>query len=80
MNQHSLAKAWETAQRSTEKDWQQWLWGLNIQLLRESPIPSLRACHSIAQAHAAIATELFQPAFLACWLEMSENYKGEFAL
>jgi hypothetical protein len=54
LNQQNLARAWDVSQRSTAQDWHEWLWKFNIDLLRESPIPTMRACASLAQAHEAM--------------------------
>jgi hypothetical protein len=51
LNQQNLARAWDVSQRSTATDWHEWLWKFNIDLLRESPIPTMRACAPLAQAY-----------------------------
>ena len=51
LNQMNLARAWDVSQRSTAQDWHEWLWKFNIDLLRESPIPTMRACAPLAQAY-----------------------------
>jgi hypothetical protein len=57
LNQQNLARAWDVSQRSTAQDWHEWLWKFNIDLLRESPIPTMRACASLAQAHEAMVSD-----------------------
>lgn len=49
LNQPNLARAWDVSQRSTATDWHEWLWKLKIDLLRESPVPTMRACAALAQ-------------------------------
>jgi len=59
LNQQNLARAWDVSQRSTANDWHEWLWKFNIDLLRESPMPTMRACAPLAQAHEAMVSSLF---------------------
>lgn len=75
LNQHQLAKAWDVSQRSTANDWHEWLWRFNVDLLRESPSPTLRACAPLAQNYPPMAKELFHAAFVSCWHELSEQYQ-----
>lgn len=75
MNAPQLAKAWDVSQRSTASDWNEWLRRLKVDLLRESPVPALRACSALAQAHSPLAQELFHAAFVSCWQELSEQYQ-----
>ena len=49
LNQEKLKRTWEVSQRSTREDWDDWMKMFNIELLRESPSPSLRSCSQIAQ-------------------------------
>eukprot|EP00981_Chlorochromonas_danica_P010478 scaffold3243_cov173-Ochromonas_danica.AAC.11 len=75
LNQQQLARSWDVSQRSTANDWNEWLWRFNVDLLRESPSPTLRACAPLAQAYPPIARELFHAAFVSCWHELSESYQ-----
>lgn len=75
LNQQQLARAWDVSQRSTASDWHEWLWRFNVDLLRESPNPTLRLCSPLAQAHPAMARELFHAAFVSCWHELTEQYQ-----
>jgi FKBP12-rapamycin complex-associated protein len=74
-NQLNLARAWDVSQRSTASDWNEWLRRLNIDLIRESPSPALRAASAISQAYAPLARDLFHPAFVSCWTELNESYR-----
>lgn len=56
LNQQQLARAWDVSQRSTATDWHEWLWRFNVDLLRESPLPTMRACAALAQAHAPMVS------------------------
>lgn len=51
LNQEKVKRAWEVSQRSTKEDWEEWMKMFSIELLRESPSPSLRSCSQIAQVH-----------------------------
>jgi hypothetical protein len=75
LNQQQLCKAWDVSQRSTANDWYDWLWRLNVELLRESPIHTLRVCAPLAQTYPPIAKELFHAAFVSCWHELTEPYQ-----
>lgn len=75
LNQAQLARAWDVSQRSTAADWTEWLRRFNIELLRESPSPALRACSALAQAYAPLAKDLFHAAFVSCWMELNEQYQ-----
>ena len=68
--QASLRSAWEAARHSTRADWHEWMRGLSVEMLRQSPSPALRTCASLAQAYQPLARELFNAAFLSCWSEL----------
>ena len=48
----------------------EWLRRLGVELLKESPSPSLRSCWALAQAYNHLARELFNAAFVLCWMEL----------
>lgn len=77
VNATNLKKAWENSHRSTKEDWQEWIRRFSVEILRESPSPALRSCLSLAQDYHPLVTELFSPAFLSCWKELSEAMKEE---
>lgn len=68
--QSNLIRAWDARQRSTPEDWSDWMKGLSLQLLRESPSPALRACWPLAQNHPLLGRRLLRAAFLSCWPEL----------
>jgi tetratricopeptide (TPR) repeat protein len=74
-NPATLQKAWDVSQRSTVSDWNAWFGRFSVQLLMESPSPALRACAELAQAYIPLARELFQAAFVSCWMELNEQYQ-----
>jgi len=75
MNQNNLKRAWDVTQWSTAEDWDEWIRRFSVELLRESPAPSLRACSALAQVHATLARELFHAAFVSCWFELSDAFQ-----
>ncbi|CCJ30549.1 unnamed protein product [Pneumocystis jirovecii] len=77
VNQQHLKNAWETSQKSTKDDWQEWIRRLSVELLKESPSHALRACASLAGVYYPLARELFNAAFLSCWTELYEQYQDE---
>ena len=77
VSQPNLMKAWAASQRSTKDDWVVWMRGFSIELLKESPSSSLRACSALAQKYPPLARELFNAAFLSCWTELFESYQQD---
>ena len=67
----ALRRAWESSQRCTSDDWEEWARRFAVELLRQSPAPALRAVAPLAQAQPAVARELFPAAFVSCWAELS---------
>lgn len=78
LNQQNLKAAWDTSQRSTREDWHEWFRRLSFELLKESPVHSVRACASIASIHHPVARELFNVSFSSCWGELYDQYKEDF--
>ena len=77
VNEDNLKKAWECSQRSTKEDWVEWMRQFSVELLRESPSPSLRACYTIAQVQPHIARDMFAAAFVSCWKELAAEGQQE---
>jgi FKBP12-rapamycin complex-associated protein len=73
VNQEAMKRAWETSARSTKEDWTEWMRRLSVNLLRESPSRSLRACCPLAQVHPPLASELFNAAFIILWGELFDE-------
>lgn len=65
--------------RITREEWLEWLKSLSIDLLKESPSLALKSCFPLAQTYTQLTKELFNPAFLSCWTELSERQKRELA-
>jgi FKBP12-rapamycin complex-associated protein len=50
---------------------------LGVELLKESPSPSLRSCWALAQAYNPLARELFNAAFVSCWMELKTVHQED---
>jgi len=76
-DQQKLKLAWEASppHGSTNVDWIQWMHRFSLELLRESASPSLRACVCLAQVYQPLAKELFNSAFLSCWLLLHDQHQ-----
>ena len=48
-------QAWIATRRVSKDDWVEWLRRLSIELLKESPSPSLRSCWALAQQYNPLA-------------------------
>ena len=77
VNQLSLRRAWETSQRTTKEDWVEWMRRFSVELLKESPSHSLRACANLASIYYPLAKELFNAAFVSCWTELYDQNQDE---
>jgi serine/threonine-protein kinase mTOR len=75
VNQMHLKNAWETSQKSTREDWQEWMRRFSVELLKESPSHALRACASLAGIYQPLAKDLFNAAFVSCWTELYDQYQ-----
>jgi len=69
--------AWETSQRSTKDDWNEWVRRFSVELLKESPSHALRACSTLAAVFYPLARELFNAAFVSCWTELYDQVQDE---
>eukprot|EP00966_Prymnesium_polylepis_P334364 7389740-Prymnesium_polylepis.1 len=70
LNLQKLSKSWDTRNRMTPDDWQDWFSMFSLELLRESPSPALRGCMALAERSAPLTVELFNAAFVCVWEEM----------
>lgn len=73
----NLQQAWTPARRVSKDDWLEWLQRLSIELLKQSPIPALRSCLSLAQTYSQLPKDLFNVAFVSCWTELDEAMQKE---
>ncbi|CAB10805.1 TORC2 serine/threonine protein kinase Tor1 [Schizosaccharomyces pombe] len=75
VDQASLKAAWESSQKLTRDDWQDWIRRISIELLKESPSSALRSCSTLAGIYHPLARDLFNVSFLSCWDELTESNK-----
>ncbi|KAF9295116.1 phosphatidylinositol kinase- protein kinase tor1, partial [Mortierella antarctica] len=75
----NLRRAWNTESRSTKDDWADWIRRLTLEMLKETPSHSLRACGELANSLQPLARELFNAAFMSCWTSLTEQFQNEFA-
>ncbi|WFD05627.1 non-specific serine/threonine protein kinase [Malassezia vespertilionis] len=75
VNQHHLKAAWDTSRISTAQDWREWLRRMAVECMRESPSHALRACRSLAEVYHPLALELFNAAFVSCWVTLYDSYQ-----
>jgi FKBP12-rapamycin complex-associated protein len=73
----NLQQAWTPVRRVSKDDWLEWLRRLSIELLKQSPIPALRSCLSLAQTYSQLPRDLFNAAFVSCWSELSDSMQKE---
>ncbi|KAG0362437.1 phosphatidylinositol kinase- protein kinase tor1 [Gamsiella multidivaricata] len=79
VNPVALRRAWDTTSRSTKEDWADWIRRLTLEMLKETPSHSLRACADMANSFQPLARELFNSAFMSCWTSLTEQFQTEFA-
>ncbi|KAF9172143.1 phosphatidylinositol kinase- protein kinase tor1 [Mortierella sp. AD011] len=79
VNPIALRRAWDTTSRSTKEDWTDWIRRLTLEMLKETPSHSLRACADMANSFPPLARELFNCAFMSCWMSLTEQFQDEFA-
>ena len=72
-----LARAWDTTDRGTREDWEEWIRSLSIELLRQSSSPALRACHCLAQINPSVAKWLFKYSLLSVWSKLDDPYRAQ---
>ncbi|KAG0343766.1 phosphatidylinositol kinase- protein kinase tor1 [Podila humilis] len=78
VNPVNLRRAWNTDSRSTRDDWTDWLRRLTLEMLKETPSHSLRACAELANSFQPLARELFNAVFMSCWTSLTEQFQSEF--
>lgn len=71
----NLRRAWNTDSRSTKDDWTDWIRRLTLEMLKETPSHSLRACGELANSFQPLARELFNAAFMSCWTSLTEQFQ-----
>lgn len=74
-----LQPVWQCYHCKTKGDWIEWLKDFNLKLLKFSPSISLNSCEILAYAHAPVARELFNAAFAAVWVAITDDYRADLA-
>ncbi|KAI1004105.1 Serine/threonine-protein kinase [Podosphaera aphanis] len=77
LNPVHLKAAWDATGKSTKEDWAEWMRRLSVTILTESPNQALRACASLAAIHPPLARELFNSAFVSCWVDLFGPYQDD---
>ncbi|KAL0577906.1 phosphatidylinositol kinase-related protein kinase tor1, partial [Marasmius crinis-equi] len=77
VNQQHLKQAWDVSQVTTREDWNSWMHRLSVEFMKESPSHALRACMSLVDIHPPLAKELFNAAFISCWVELYDQYQED---
>lgn len=75
VNQQHLKQAWNISDVATKDDWTAWMHKLGLELIRESPSATIRTCTSLAEVYAPLVKELFNAAFISCWVELYDQYQ-----
>lgn len=77
VNQNALKAAWDSSQRRTKEDWQEWIGRLSKELLKQSPSHAIRACAGLASEYYPLAKDLFNASFASCWSELYSANQNE---
>lgn len=77
VNQNALKASWDSSQRRTKEDWQEWIGRLSIELIRQSPSHAIRACLGLASDYYPLAKDLFNASFASCWSELYSQHQEE---
>ncbi|KAJ3451110.1 serine/threonine-protein kinase mtor [Anaeramoeba flamelloides] len=77
LKQQQLKQSWEIGNIATKEEWGEWIRRFSIELLKQSPSPTMRSCSALAQTYYPLAKELFNVAFLSCWQELYYQYQDD---
>ncbi|KAL7665224.1 Serine/threonine-protein kinase TOR [[Candida] zeylanoides] len=77
VNQAALKAAWDSSQRRTKEDWQEWIGRLSKELLKQSPSHAIRSCAGLASDYYPLAKDLFNASFASCWNELYSQHQEE---
>ena len=70
-----LKRSWSTEGKVSKDDWTSWFKNLSFMLLNKSPSPILRGCSLLD--HPQLRKDLFNVAFLSCWVELDQLHQDE---
>lgn len=77
VKQDVLRQAWDTLNRKLKEDWQEWIRGLSLELLKQLPSHAVRACVPLALDYFPLAKEMFNTSFTLCWNELYSQNQEE---
>eukprot|EP01060_Flectonema_neradi_P007848 TRINITY_DN15560_c0_g1_i5.p1 TRINITY_DN15560_c0_g1~~TRINITY_DN15560_c0_g1_i5.p1 ORF type:complete len:3059 (+),score=454.29 TRINITY_DN15560_c0_g1_i5:148-9177(+) len=75
-NPRALSNVLEVTSLSSTGDWIEWMRVFSIELIRESPSAAIRSCGNLAQLNLSVRRELFNAAFVSCYLYLPQPQKG----
>ena len=75
-NPRALSNVLEVGSLSSTGDWIEWLRVFSIELIRESPSAAIRSCSNLAQLNLSVRRELFNAAFVSCYLYLPQPQKS----
>lgn len=78
INQNVLKSSWNCSNVKTTEAWREWFRRFSIQLLKESPSSTLRACSSLVDIPYPLTKELFNISFASCWKELFSENRDDF--
>ncbi|KAJ3319429.1 phosphatidylinositol kinase- protein kinase tor1 [Boothiomyces sp. JEL0866] len=76
INQSSLQKTWQVYNQSKE-EWQEWIRLFSLELLKESPSHTLRACAQLASSYPQLSKDLFNTSFTTCLTNLEPIYEKD---
>ncbi|EME28648.1 serine/threonine-protein kinase ATR [Galdieria sulphuraria] len=79
MNEDALKSSWEIGRRTTSEDWEEWMSKFSVALFRESPSVAIRSCSRLAEVYTPMLRELFNAAFLSCWISLQQSAQHHLA-
>lgn len=73
----NLRRVWHVGSGASTEDIAQWLRQLTGEMIKESPMFSIRACAPVTQYGSTLSfgRDIFPMAFLSCWLYLSDSGK-----
>jgi len=79
-NPRIFLEEFDTQNMTTPKHWQNWFSNFEVRFIRESPSIPIRSCYELASVYRSLASSLFFPAFLSCWILMSSDIQAALSL
>ncbi|KAJ3270253.1 phosphatidylinositol kinase- protein kinase tor1 [Terramyces sp. JEL0728] len=79
INQQNLQKTWQVYNQSKE-EWQEWIRLFSLELLKESPLHTLRACAQLASTYPQLSKDLFHTSFISCLTHLEPEFEQDLIL